>query len=101
MFTPIQQLLPRAMTALGVKQEVEAAIVCDKYRKLAPSLIHPDVLLHTSPKSYRRKVFTIAVENPAWSQKITECKEAIIRGINEDLRYPYIGAVKTQVVESI
>lgn len=101
MFTPIQKILPKAAAALGVKREIEAAVVCEKYRRLAPKLLHPEILSHTTPKFYKGRTLTIAVENPAWAERVILRKEDLIKEMNGALGKKYIEKLKTQVVERL
>jgi predicted nucleic acid-binding Zn ribbon protein len=101
MFYPIQKLLPRAMAKLGVRREVEAAVVCEKYRKLAPRLIHTNALDHTFPKFYQKKTLTIGVENPAWAQQVMSQKKDLIKAINESIGKEQVENLKTIVAEHL
>lgn len=97
MFTSIQKIIPKAAAKLGVKREVEAALICEKYRKLAPRLIHTNALQHTFPKYYRRKTLTIGVENPAWAEQVVKSKGDLITGINTSLGKNIVTNVKTLI----
>ena len=101
MFTPIQKILPKAIKKLGLAREAEAALVCEKYRKLAPRLIHTNALEHTFPKFYRSKTLTIAVENSAWAYQVAAHKDELIKAVNESLGKNSVKILKTQVVEKI
>lgn len=101
MFTPIQIILPRAASALGVRREVEAALVCEKYRKLAPTFVHKDALEHTRPKSYKGRTLIIGVENPAWAGQVISRKAELIKEINASLGKRCIENLKTQVMEDV
>lgn len=99
MFTPIQKILPKAINKLGVRREVEAALICEKYRKLAPRLVHTNALAHTFPKFYRGKTLTIGVANPAWAEQVINHKSELIEAINGSLGKKFLENLKTQVVE--
>jgi predicted nucleic acid-binding Zn ribbon protein len=101
MFTPIQKILPKAIKKLGLAREVEAALICEKYRKLAPQLIHVNALQHTSPKFYRGKTLTIGVVNSSWAAALMAQKERLIELINKELGKKMVADLKTRVVESI
>lgn len=97
MFTPLQKLFPQALNKIGVRREIEAALICEKYRKLAPKIVHADVLAHTLPQFYRRKILTIGVKNSAWAQMVIRQKDALIKGINEALGKPFVENITTKV----
>lgn len=80
-------------------REVEAALICEKYRKLAPRLVHTNALQHTFPKFYRGKILTIGVANSAWAHAVHNKKEELIHSINESLGKKYVTAIKTRVDE--
>ena len=101
MFTPIQKIIPKTIKTFGIKREVEAAIICEKYRKLAPRLIHSNALVHTSPKFYRGKTLTIAVENGAWAQQVIEHKEELLGALNESLGKKSVENIRTTVFEVV
>lgn len=97
-FIPIQKILPKAINSIGIKREVEAAVICEKYRKLAPRCIHANALEHTSPKYYKGRTLVVAVENSAWAYQVSENKAAILSAINDSLGREAVKIVKTQVV---
>lgn len=101
MFIPIQKILPKAIKKLGLTQETEAALICEKYRKLAPRLIHTNALQHTFPKFYRGKTLTIGVTNSAWAATVVAQKEKLIELINGELGKKMVTDLKTRIVESI
>jgi len=85
------------MSTLGVKREVEAAVVCEKYRKIAPRVVHAEALQHSFPKSYRNKILTIGVENSAWAAQIKQSAEMIIDEISATLGKGVVVKIKTVV----
>lgn len=99
MFISIQKLLPSAYTKLGVKLEVEAALICEKYRKIAPGLIHERALDHTFPKHYKNKVLTVGAENSAWASQIAANQNELIRLINESLGQNAVTRILTRIAD--
>lgn len=87
MFTRLQNIIPSAAIKLGVRREIEAAIVCEKYRACAAEIIHPKALNHTAPKFYKNHTLTIAVENPAWAQVVLSHKQKLVAHINGDKKF--------------
>lgn len=98
MFTPIQKILPVTARSLGVGREVEAALICEKYRKLAPSVIHENVLQWTFPHSYRDRTLTIGVRNSAWAEQVAKQKNGLLKAINEALGAPKIEKIRITIV---
>lgn len=101
MFTPIQKILPKTIAKLGLKRETEAALICEKYRKLAPRLIHTNALEHTFPKYYRGRTLTVGVTNSAWAAAVIAQKDKLMEFINKELGKKMVADLKTRVVESI
>lgn len=96
-FTPLNQILPSAARAWGIKREVDAAIVCETYRQVAPTTIHPEALDHTRPKYFRRKKLTIGVDNAAWGAEILKNKGKLIAKLNELLGKKAVVGIQTRV----
>lgn len=84
------------MQSLGVAREVTAALVCEKYRKLAPEIIHADALTFTKPQHFRGKTLTIGVTNSAWAQQVMNKKPELLDALNKSLGKTYVTAVRTQ-----
>lgn len=101
MFTPIQKILPKAIQGLGLRRETEAALICEKYRKIAPRLVHANALRYTYPKFYRGRTLMVGVTNPAWAEQIMIRKAELMKAINESLGKKLIQTIKTQIVEKI
>lgn len=101
MFTPIQKILPKTISRLGLTREAQAALICEKYRKLAPQLVHANVLRHTFPKYYRGKILTIGVANSAWAAAVLSQKKDLVELINKELGKKMVADLKTRVAESI
>lgn len=101
MFIPIQKILPKSITRLGLTRETRAALVCEIYRKFAAQLVHPDALKHTSPKFLKGKILTIGVENSAWAQQITNCAGTLLEIINKNLGKEKITKIRTQNIPCV
>ena len=99
MFIPIQKILPKTIAAFGIKREVDAAIICEKYRKFAPRFVHTNALANTLPKSYRGKTLTVGVANGAWAEQVVSQKKALIEAINQSLGKKLLEDIKTKVVD--
>lgn len=101
MFTPLSRILPKAIARIGVGREVQAALICEQYRKFAPKLVHPEALNHTLPKNYRNRTLTVGVVNSAWGEQVISRKEELIKAMNSALGQRIINQLKTQIVEKI
>ena len=101
MFIPIQKILPQAINNLGLKRETEAALVCEKYRQLAPRLVHAQALQYTLPKSYKGKTLTVGVADPAWAPAVPARTEDLIRELNGHIGKKLVERIRTSVVERL
>lgn len=97
MFTPLAKILPKTINKFGLQREVEAALICEKYRRLAAQLVHADALKHTAPKSFRAGVLTISVENSAWAEQVVKNKEKLVAEINKELGKKAVLNLRTRV----
>jgi predicted nucleic acid-binding Zn ribbon protein len=101
MFTPFQKILPFALNKMGMAREARAALVCEKYRQLAPTAVHKEALIHTVPKFFRTKVLTIGVANPAWAAHVASRKNELMAALNNALGENYVTEIKTRVLGDI
>lgn len=101
MFVSLQKILPKAIAKLKFTRQARAALVCEKYRKLAPQIIHPEALNHTSPKFLKGKTLTVGVENSAWTGQIAANKEKLLKELNKALGKKEITNIKTTVLEKM
>lgn len=98
MFTPLQKIIPKTIKSFGIKRQVEAALICEKYRKLAPRLVRSNALKHTLPKFYRGKTLVIGVENSAWAEQVLSKKKELMEVINTEMGLQSIVDIKTHIM---
>lgn len=96
-FVQLKELIPRALASKGLTRQAKAAVVCEKYRTLAPQIVRPDILEHTFPKTFQGGILTVGVENGAWAQLIIAAKIALISGINAAIGDSVVRELKTTV----
>jgi len=96
-FTPIQKLIPRALKKLGVDQEAKAALICERYRRCAPRIVHADVLEHSFPRYFKNGTLMIGAENSAWAQEITMKAHLLLEEIRREETIKYIKQIRTTV----
>lgn len=99
MFVPLSKILPRAAGSLGMKRQLEAALICEKYRKLAPRLVHANALKHTFPKYYRDGTLTIGMQSSAWAGQVVKSKQSLLDAINKELGRKTVINIKTSIVQ--
>lgn len=101
MFTPIQKILPKAISRLKMTRQTHAAFICEKYRKLAPQFVHREALKFTSPHFFRDRILIINVANSAWAGHLAKCKPDLIKAINATLGHQEIKDLKTRLDERV
>lgn len=80
-------------------REARAALICEKYRKLASQFVHPEALNHTSPKFYKNRVLTIGVENSAWASQVMAKQVELTDEINRSLGQKLVEKIQTRTGE--
>lgn len=100
-FTQLSKLLPAAALSRGMKRQVDAAVICQKFRMRAPAAVHPEVLNYAFPKFVKDKTLTIGVTNAAWGQEIQQKSAALIEAINKEIGFSAIIKIKTSIVEEL
>lgn len=82
---------------MGLKLQTQAALICEKYRKLAPRFVHSNALKHTFPKCFRRSTLVIGVENSAWAHQVLISKQGLIEEINRQLGKTQLKNIQTKI----
>ena len=101
MFTPLQKILPASMRSYGITRQVEAALICEKFRRLAPRVIHEQALEHIYPKSFRNSVLAIGTLSSAWAAEVKKHEKEILETINRSLGIARVKQVKTWLTDHI
>lgn len=96
-FTRISQLIGKAVCKLGLERQARAALICEKYRKLAPQILGGKISVHAWPKYFRRKVLVVGVDHPLFASEMNQQKDAIIKLLNEALGKDTIKNIRTIV----
>jgi hypothetical protein len=98
MFTQLKDLIPRTVNKMGLKRQVDAAYICETYRKIAPSVFDDDSLVNCmAPKYFKDGVLCISVENSAYAQIVFMKKHKLIEKINRELRGAGLKEIRTEV----
>lgn len=89
MFTPLAKIIPKTFRKYGLTHVARATLICEKYRKIAPSILPPKVMPHAWPKCVRGKTLFLGTDHPAYAAEVIQQRELLLKSINEDLkRYP-------------
>lgn len=101
MFTHIAKIVPRAIKKYGITRQARAALICAKYRKLAPQILPPEIFIHTWPKHFRNRTLVIGVDHPIFAEQISHQKHKLQELINQSLGKNSLKNIQTKVEEKL
>lgn len=98
-FQPFQNFIKRAANHYGIGKEMEAAKICQDFRKMMPELLKgiPQADQFIQPASYKNKTLVLNVFNPAWAQEIIIRRPKIIAEMNQKAGKEIIKNLYTQL----
>ncbi len=99
MFEPFQKFMIGAASNYGVKTEVQAADICQKFRGLIP-IIFPGregVEEYIEAGHFKKGVFMVKVENMGWAQEVVIRKAKIIKEMNAKIGSEIIKNLRTEL----
>ena len=92
-----QDLFQKIANQKGLSRQLDAAQICQRYRRLAPQIIAPDILKYTTPRSFKNNTLYISTQNSAWSQEVHMNKIDLLEALNKDSKSCQIRDIKTVV----
>jgi predicted nucleic acid-binding Zn ribbon protein len=82
----IGKLIEKSVNKAGVSRQIEAARVCDLYRKILSSLdINKKALEKSKAIYFRNRILTVAVLGSSCAQELQMRQHLIIEGINKEI----------------
>ncbi|MFC1749388.1 DUF721 domain-containing protein [Pseudomonadota bacterium] len=96
MWSPIQDLIPKAARKYKIAKTMEAIEVCREYKKIAPQILTEKAEKNTFPKSYKNGILTIGVSSSAWAQKLHMHRSDLKKSLEERLGEGAIKKIKIQ-----
>lgn len=100
MFTHIANIIPKAIRTYGLTRQAKAALICEKYRKVAPSIFSAEILINAWPKYFKGKTLVLGVSHPAYAEEVSQRKHKLKALLNESLGKDYVAAIKTVTEEN-
>ncbi len=99
MFEPFQQYIGKAAKSYGVGKEVEAAKICEDFRKILAKIFDgkEEARDYIEPAYYKNNVLVIDVENPGWAQEVITRKPKIIEEMNKKAGREIIKNLRTRI----
>lgn len=96
-FSHFSQWIPKAIARYNISRETRAALVCERFRKLAPTLIGAESLDHVQPKYFKHGILYIAVPNSLWAQQVYVHRHDLIMKLNINLENEWVQDIRTHV----
>jgi hypothetical protein len=96
-FFDFRNLLPKAISRYNVDRETRAALICNRFRDLAPSILGQDLQGHVTPKFFRNGTLAVSVENSIWAQRVTVHRHDLIMKLNLQLGKDWVTEIRTLV----
>ena len=78
-------------------RETRAALICERFRKLAPSVIGEDSLDHIKAKCFKGGILYISVPSSVWAQQVYIHRHDLIMKLNLNLEKSWVREIRTHV----
>lgn len=69
-FTPLRQLIPKAVNHYNLQKQVQGALVCHHFRKIARELWQDSIEESVAPRFYQQGILWLSVADSGWAQQI-------------------------------
>jgi hypothetical protein len=99
-FWDFTKLLPRAIERYNMTRETRAALVCKRFRDLAPEIMGKKISDHVEPKYFKSGTLVVAVRHSAWAQYVYVHRHDIIMKMNLSLEHEWVKDLRTVVETS-
>ena len=77
-----------------MQRSVTASMVCNRYRELAPNIVHAQVLDYSRPRYFKNGVLEVYAVNSVWAQEISLHAHTIVSSINASLPESVVVSMK-------
>ena len=78
-------------------RETRAALICERFRKLAPSVIGEEALSHIKPKCFKNGTLYISVPNSLWAQQVFVHRHDLMMKLNLNLEKSWVKEIRAHV----
>jgi hypothetical protein len=85
MFTKLKDLLPKTINKHGLRKEMKALDVINKYKRYCTELLGEEALQNLVPRFYKNKKLYIDASNSSWAQYLHLNQVEILEAINKNL----------------
>lgn len=95
-FIDFKKFLPKALEKYKVTREARAALICNRFREIAPGIIGGDSG-DVKPKFFKGHVLYIAVPSSIWAQRVYVHRHDIIMKLNLEAGSEVVHDIRTVV----
>jgi hypothetical protein len=96
-FIQLKDLMPKAIAHYKMERETRAALICRRFREMAPEIVGDGCATVISPKFFKRGVLYVSVPNSLWAQKVYVHRHELLMSLNGSLDKAYIADLRTVV----
>lgn len=81
-FFSFAELVPKALAKYKIEREARAALVCQRFRTLMPSILGPEAGSVVKPKFVKGKVLYVGVPSSVWAQRVYVHRHELLLQLN-------------------
>lgn len=96
-FVNFREYLPKALAKYNVSRQSQAALICERFRQLAPKVVGKDAANHVAPKYFKHGVLTISVPSSVWAQHVFVHRHELLLQLNMNLDGAHVKDIRTYV----
>ncbi len=96
-FKHFSNWLPNAIAKYNMGRETRAALICERFRNLAPTIIGESAMEHIQPKCFKGGVLYISVPDSLWAQQIYVHRHDLMIKLNLNLDKDWVHDIRTNV----
>lgn len=84
-----------------MNRQARAALICERFRKLAPEVMGKESTEHIKTKFFKRGVLYISVPNSLWAQHVYVRRHDLIMKLNLNLENDWVEDIRAHVGHTI
>ncbi len=84
-----------------MQRETRAALLCSRFRDLAPDILGEDAGKEIAPKFFKGNTLYIRVPNNIWAQRVYVHRHELIMKLNTGLEKDYVHEIRAVVEPEI
>lgn len=96
-FQAFQKLIPKTLQKYQLTRTARAAMICERFRRLMPTVIGEDADGVIAPKYFKGGTLYISVPSSSWAQRVYVNRHDLIMKLNLDMEKEYVHDIRTLV----